>query len=94
MASSNEGALVKAASSDTGSFLLAKLTLSYLLVGGAVDLGASQTTCGGGVKLLSPTQQQVAAGGVTGPPGAVVAGLRCRRQHCWEEKRRGESSSQ
>lgn len=46
---------------------LEKLPLSYLLVGGAVDLGACKTTCGRGAKLLSPTQQQVAAGWVTGP---------------------------
>lgn len=64
---------------------LEKLPLFYLLVGGAVDLGASKTTCGRRVKLLSPTKQQVAAGWVTGPLQTVVARLRCCHQRCWEE---------
>lgn len=62
-----------------------KLTLSHLLVRGAVHLGASRTTCGGGTKLLSPAQQQVTAGGVTGPLRAVVAALSCCHHGCWEE---------
>lgn len=64
---------------------LAKRTLSYLLVRGAVDLGASQTTGGGSPKLLRTAQQQVTAGGVTGPPRAVIAALSCCHHGCWEE---------
>lgn len=48
---------------------------SYLLVRRAVDLGAHEAAGGGGVEQLSPARQQVIAGGVTSPPGAVSLGL-------------------
>lgn len=48
---------------------------SYLLVWGAVDLGACEAACGGGMQLVSPAQEQVIAGGVTSPLRAVSLGL-------------------
>lgn len=60
---------------------------SYLLVWGAVDLGACEAAGGGCVELVSPAQEQVIAGWVTSPARAVTLGLWCCSHGCQEEGR-------
>lgn len=45
--------------------------MSYLLVWGAIDLGACETAGGGSTQLVSPAKEEVIGGWVTSPPVAV-----------------------